>query len=117
MNIYKWPEGGPDRAYDIQPGYEDNVIRTETDSGMILQHSKNTFAARTYAFGLHMTKDQYGLFDEWYRKTLCGGAAPFKFRSLDGKDGFAAYMFAEPPTADMKGRFVDVSMNVRESAL
>lgn len=117
MIIYKWPKDVPDKAYGIEPGYDDNVVRTESDSGIVLQYSKNTFTPKTYSFGVHMTKKQKAVFDDWYSNTLGGGSAPFYFKSLDGGEKLVSYMFSEPPSPDVNGNFVDVTMNVRESAI
>lgn len=117
MTIYSWPENVPSKAYGVQPGYADNVIRKESDSGLVLQYAKNTYTQKTYTFGVHMTKKQYALFDAWFKDVLGGGAAPFYFPSLDGNPGMVAYYMTEPPDPSTGQTFKDVSISVIEAVL
>lgn len=115
MTIYEWPNGVNKKAYGVSEVYVDNVQREQTDSGLPLQWSRNTWAPRKWTLSLHMTKAEHEIFRRWWMDSLGGGAAPFHFPNL-ACDGTTAtyYMSSEPSPQGTQG-WKDVSLEFTEA--
>ncbi|GEM_PF-945082 len=114
MTVYAWPSGVPVKCYGVVPSYEDNRIKTESESGLVIAYCRNTFTAKIWSVSFHWTEAQFREFDRWYRETLGAGAGWFSFPSLECDGTTAVYMFDEEPSPSGTQGYRDVSCKFRE---
>ena len=114
MTVYQWPTGVNKRIYGLKQVYQDNTVRTESDSGIVLAYAKGTWTPRRYEASLHMTKTEFEAFDSWYRNTLRGTAGVFSFPDLSCTGGTACYRFAAVPELSATVYYRDVSLTFEE---
>ena len=68
----------PRPPYDIQ--WDDNVIRSKTESGHVISRKKYTKNRTVYKFKWeYFTTDEYLLLEEFYNNTTASGSLEFTF--------------------------------------
>ena len=80
-----WPDTLPlptVQGYNIQPG--DTILRTEMDAGLARQRRRFTNAPTKVSVRWIMRRDQYAIFEGWYRWHAKEGANWFSITLLGG---------------------------------
>lgn len=99
-----WSDSVNTKAYEVDTGYKDNLVKIKFESGKERTYMQNSRAKKTFSFtiALDNTKKESGLneyetFLAWYEDVLLSGALSFLFPDLITKQGLTEYKLTDTP--------------------
>lgn len=105
-----WPAGVPSRIrLPFSGGPQSTSASFDAEIGPALRRPRSTIVPEVYTFVVEsMTRAQFGLWREWYKTQLKGGAIHFTMQNpASGGDG--VWQMVEPYAFEMEGPYFRVS--------
>lgn len=112
-----WPDGVNTKAYGMNTGYEDNLVKIKFDSGKERTYLKNSSPKKKFSFNLKLEdvgeNSEYKKFLRWFENVCLSGSQSFAFPNLITHNGAAEYKFTDTPSSRGQ-KYKEVSFSVIE---
>lgn len=109
-----WPSGVNQTIYgDTTWSHSDGLIRDTMRSGKDKKRLESSSIPDTFSVVMYFTKEEYELFDTWFKVTSRRGLYPFYFPKIAGTGTGAYEIYGGPSYSSPGGNIVKCTMTWR----